>query len=373
MGELLNSSSQQNLGSSRLVKLVLNLCGLIILGIFFYYGFRMMQKNASVDDVNIKLLLGLFSMVWGVGGIIALVYLLNNILELFTGRIKDYILAYIYVGPAIAMMFYYLTLPAFRSFWLSLFNRDGEIFIGIQNYITAFTSEIIQIGLRNNLLWILFGATLSVVFGLLIAVLADRSDFEKLAKSLIFMPRAISFVGAGVIWKYIYEFRDATVPQIGLLNAIVVAFGGEPQAWLTLIQPWNNLFLIFVVVWMQTGFAMVLFSSAIKGVPSELMEAARIDGANEFQVFFKIMLTSIAGTIIMVSTTIVIFTLKIFDVVFVMTGGQFKTQVIATQFYRELFINRNSGLGSAIAIILLIAVVPVIIYNLVKFSRSETF
>jgi alpha-glucoside transport system permease protein len=228
---------------------------------------------------------------------------------------------------------------------------------------------------RNNLMWIVFGSTFSVVFGLLIAVLADRSSFEKVAKSLIFLPMAISFVGAGIIWNFIYEYRPAGQAQIGLLNNIVVALGGNPQAWpqWVAIAPWNNLFLIVIVIWLQAGFAMVLFSAALKGIPDELLEASRIDGANEFQIFFRIMMPHISGTIVSVWTTIVIFTLKIFDVVWVMTGGQFGTHVIATQFYRQSFTNRNSGFGSAIAIVLLLTVVPVMIYNLRQFRKREAF
>jgi alpha-glucoside transport system permease protein len=186
---------------------------------------------------------------------------------------------------------------------------------------------------------------------------------------------AISFVGAGVIWNFIYEVKPPGTPQIGLLNAVVQALGGEPHAWTawTEIRPWNNLFLIIIMVWLQTGYAMVLFSAALKGIPEELLEAARVDGASEVQIFFRIMIPYIMGTIITVSTTIVIFTLKIFDIVLVMTGGQYGTEVIATQFYRQYFSNRNFGFGSAIAVILLVAVIPVMIYNLKQFSEREAF
>ena len=229
--------------------------------------------------------------------------------------------------------------------------------------------------IRNNVMWLVFGSTSSVAFGLIIAVLADRSRFEKTAKSFIFLPMAISFVGAGIIWNFIYEYRPAGQPQIGLLNQIVVSLGGTPQAWpqWVAVAPWNNLFLILILIWLQAGFAMVLFSAALKGIPDELLEASRIDGANEFQIFFSIMVPYISGTIITVWTTIVIFTLKVFDVVWGMTGGQFGTHVIATQFYRQSFTNRNSGFGSAIAIVLLLAVVPVMIYNLRQFRQQEAF
>ena len=224
-------------------------------------------------------------------------------------------------------------------------------------------------------MWIVFGSTMSVIAGLIIAVLADRSKAERFSKSMIFLPMAISFVGASVIWNFVYEIRPAAANQIGVLNAITVALGGEPHLWdkWVAIAPWNNLFLIVIVVWLQAGFSMVLFSAALKGIPEELLEAARVDGANEIQVFFRIMIPYIRGTIITVWTTVVIFTLKIFDVVWVMTGGNFSTEVIATQFYRQSFVARNSGFGSSIAIILLLAVIPVMIYNLRQFREQEAF
>jgi alpha-glucoside transport system permease protein len=204
-------------------------------------------------------------------------------------------------------------------------------------------------------------------------VLADRSKFENLAKALIFLPMAISFVGAGVIWRFIYYYSPPGEPQIGLLNAIVTGLGGEPQAWTSLFQPWNNFFLVVIMIWLQTGFAMVIFSSAIKGIPTDIIEAAKVDGATELQSFFSIVIPAIQGTIITVTTTIVIFSLKIFDVVIVMTGGQFGTNVIATQFYRQFFINRDFGKGAAVAIVLLILVTPVIIYNLRQLNKQEGF
>jgi alpha-glucoside transport system permease protein len=301
---------------------------------------------------------------------------------------------FVFIGPAVAILIWYLTLPVYRTLWLSLFHRDGfpegfgvfapwtwpaalqsEAFVGLANYIAIFTERLLQEAFRNNLLWIIFGSTLSVVFGLVVAWLADRSKFERVSKSLIFLPMAISFVGASVIWNFMYETRPIDAPQIGLLNAIVVGLGGEPQLWdkNVAIAPWNNIFLIVIVIWLQTGFSMVLFSAALKGVPDEIVEASRVDGASEMQIFFRIMIPYIMGTIITVWTTIVIFTLKIFDVVWVMTGGQFGTHVIATQFYRQSFTARNSGFGSAIAIILLLAVIPVLIYNLRQFREGEAF
>jgi alpha-glucoside transport system permease protein len=286
--------------------------------------------------------------------------------------------------------------PTIRTFFLSLFGRDGppdgniisqltsDAFVGLGNYQAVFDlspDNLMLQAFRNNLLWIIIGSTLTVVFGLIIAVLADRSKFERLSKTFIFLPMAISFVGASIIWNFIYEYRPAGTPQIGLLNAVVTGLGGTPQAWPQLVDTSplllgasvNNLFLIVIVIWLQAGYSMVLFSAALKGIPAELLEAGRVDGANEFQIFFRIMIPYIMGTIITVWTTVVIFTLKIFDVVWVMTGGQFGTHVIATQFYRQSFTNRNSGYGSAIAIILLIAVIPVMFYNLRQFREQEAF
>jgi alpha-glucoside transport system permease protein len=227
---------------------------------------------------------------------------------------------------------------------------------------------------RNNLLWMIVGTFFCVALGLLIAVLADRSRFENVYKAIIFMPMAISFVGAGVIWKFVYTYKGEGVGinEIGLLNALVIALGGQSQPWL-LQPPWNNYFLIIIMIWLQTGYSMVIISSAIKGIPVEIMEAARVDGANEFQVFFRIIIPGIKGTLLTVSTTVVIFSLKLFDIVRVMTGGNNSTNVIANEFYLQRFTYGHTGRASAIAIILLLAVVPMIMYNLRQFRESKAF
>jgi alpha-glucoside transport system permease protein len=318
-------------------------------------------------------LIVLVAIVWGVGGVAALYFVSNWIVEKFPPIWVRRLQPFVFVGPAIAILFWYLALPALRTLLLSLQNADSSQFVGPRNYIDVFTNRVMLQALRNNLLWILVGATLAVVMGLLVAYLADKSSFETFAKAMIFLPMAISMVGAGVIWNFMYEVKDVASAQIGLLNAIWVGLGGQPQAWTATLQPWNNLFLILIMVWLQTGYAMVIFSAAIKGVPVEILEAAQVDGATERQVFFKILIPTILPVIVTVGTTVVIFTLKIFDVVWVMTGGQFGTQVIATQFYRELYTANNAGSGSTIAIILLLAVVPVMIYNLRQFREQEAF
>lgn len=348
-----------------------------------YLGFLFLRDSDAPRWV-----ITLVAIVWGVGGVALLYWIFNGIVERLPNQWTERLQPFVFVGPAMVILAWYLAIPTLRTFWISLFNRDGpppgltipellasDSFVGLSNYVAVFTERVMLEAFRNNIMWIVFGSTFSVIFGLLIAVLADRSKYEKLAKSLIFLPMAISFVGASIIWNFVYEYRPTGQTQIGLLNAILVALGGEPKAWAQWVDiaPWNNLFLIVIVIWLQTGFSMVLFSAALKGIPEELLEAGRMDGASEFRIFFGIMVPYIRGTLITVWTTIVIFTLKIFDVVWVMTGGQFGTHVIATQFYRQSFTNRNSGFGSAIAIVLLIAVIPVMIYNLKQFREQEAF
>ena len=368
---------------SFIVRLLLAIAIPLIAFYVLYLGFLFLRDSDAP-----RVIIALVAIVWGVGGVALLYWIFNDLVERLSDEWTTRLLPFVFVGPAMAILAWYLAIPTVRTFWISLFNRDGppeglnffqlltsDSFVGLANYTAVFTESLMIEAFRNNLMWIIFGSTLSVAFGLIIAVLADRSKFEKAAKSFIFLPMAISFVGASIIWNFIYEYRPAGQPQVGLLNAIVTSLGGTPQAWpqWVAIAPWNNLFLIVIVIWLQAGFAMVLFSAALKGIPGELLEAGRIDGANEFQIFFRIMIPYIQGTLISVWTTIVIFTLKIFDVVWVMTGGQFGTHVIATQFYRQSFTNRNSGFGSAIAIVLLIAVIPVMYYNLKQFREQEAF
>ncbi len=319
-----------------------------------------------------KAVIALVAIVWGVGGVALLFYLSNWLIEKLSLTWRAYLQPYGFVGPALAILTWYLAAPTIRSFYLSFFGPRSENFVGLDNYVFAFTDKSMLESFRNNVLWLVLGTGLSVIFGLLIAILADRSDFETIAKSFIFMPMAISFVGAGVIWRFIYFYKPPSVDQIGLLNALLVSVGGDPVGWLTL-RPWNTFLLIIILIWMQTGFAMVLLSAALKGVPEELLEAARIDGANEVQIFFRVIIPYIQGTIITVSTTIVILTLKIFDIVFVMTNGNLGTEVMASQQYKQMFKFQHFGRGSSVAIVLLIAVIPVMIYNLRQFREREAF
>ena len=374
------------------LKVGLALLVSLVVFLVLYQGFLFLREGNAPKGV-----MAILAILWGVGGVAVLYTLFNWLVEQLPREWTERLQPYVFVGPALVLLIWLMLLPVVRTSYISLFGRNGPPdlplamlftnpgaffaglsaeFVGLGNFVAVFTDRLMLSALRNNFLfWIGIATPLTVATGLLIAVLADRSSFERVAKSLIFMPMAISFVGASVIWNFIYEVNAPDAPQIGLLNAVVVALGGQPHGWTnyTAIAPWNNLFLVIIVLWLQVGFAMVLFSAAIKGIPDELLEAARMDGATEVQVFFRIMIPYILGTIITVTTTIIIFTLKIFDVVWVMTGGQYGTDVIATQFYRQSFINRNAGYSAAIAIVLLIAVIPVMIYNLRQQKEQEAF
>lgn len=314
------------------------------------------------------------AIVWGVGGVTLLYAVTNWMVEKLPKAWIHRLQPFIFVGPALAILAWFLAIPTLRTFILSFKNETSRVYVGLDNYVFALTDRILLEAFRNNLLWMVVGTFFSVGLGLIIAVLADRSRFENVYKVIIFMPMAISFVGAGVIWKFIYTYKGigSGITEIGLLNAIVIALGGTSQPWLQ-IPPWNNFFLIIIMVWLQTGYTMVVLSSTIKGVPSEMMEAARVDGANEILIFFRIIIPYIKGTLITVTTTIIIFSLKLFDIVRVMTGGNNGTNVIANEFYLQRFSYGNSGRASAIAIVLLIAVVPIMIYNLRQFQERKAF
>jgi alpha-glucoside transport system permease protein len=285
-------------------------------------------------------------------------------------NLRDLLVPWLWIGPAVIFVLVFLVYPVLNTLWLSLQNADSSQFVGLRNFARIFTDKAMLGVLGNNLLWIILGTAATVALGLLIAVLVDRVPFEGAAKAAIFIPMAISFVGAGVIWKFVYNYDAPGQPQIGLLNAILTRLGGQPQAWL--INPGiNNLALIAVYVWMWTGFCMVILSAALKGVPAEILEAARVDGANEVAIFFRIIVPMISPTIAVVATTMVINLLKIFDIIYVMTGGNFGTNVVAVEYYNQLFNFNNFGISSALAVILLIAIVPIMIFNIRRFRQQE--
>ena len=317
------------------------------------------------------LLTAVVALVVGVGGIWALFYSFNVIADLFRPAVRDKILPYVFVFPAVAALGFYIVWPAINTIGLGFMDRFGNEFIGLENYRFIFTNEAFLVVLRNTFLWVLIAPTFATALGLLIAVIVDRFAplTEKILKSLIFLPMAISFVGASVIWRFVYAYQPAGMPQIGVLNAIHTALGNDPVAWLT-VRPWNNFLLIFIMIWLQTGFAMVILSAAVKGVPKDLLDAARIDGAGEVRSFINVTVPYIKGTILTVLTTIVFLVLKIFDVAYVMTSGQFGTNIIALRMYQEAFVQRNFGRGSALAVILFVVVIPLLVRNVRGMRKS---
>ena len=341
------------------------LAALIVLTVAFLFGGFVLLQNIQ----EFKILMTFSAVVWGVGSVALLYHVLNHIAQIMPRKVRSVSVAIVFAGPAILILFWALILPTLRSLRLSFMDASGSKFVLFDNYVFAFTDPIMLESFRNNLLWMVFGTLSCVVLGIIIAVLVDKSRVERLVKSLIFMPMVISFVGAGVIWKFIYAYKGegVNIADIGLLNAIVTSLGGQAQAWL-ILPFWNNFFLIIIMVWLQTGYSMVIISSAIKAIPVTLNEAARVDGANAFQIFFNITIPTIMPTIVTVATTILIFSLKLFDIVRVMTGGNYGTNVIANQFYLSQFTFGNSGQASAIAIVLLVVIVPVLVYNLRQFK-----
>jgi len=285
-------------------------------------------------------------------------------------RGRDFWQLLAFVAPALVLLAVGLIYPAVRTTLLAFYDRTGDQFVGLDNFVWMFTQPDILQTLGNTLIWVALVPTLSTIIGLAYAIFIDKSKGEKILKSLVFMPMAISFVGAGIIWRFMYEFRElGFAEQIGLLNQLIVMFGGQPQQFLV-NSPFNTLFLIVVMVWIQTGFAMVLLSAAIKGVPVEIIEAARLDGANAWQQFRNVTLPGIRGTLVVVVTTISIATLKVFDIVRSMTGGNFDTSVVANEMYTQAFNRNEFGYGSALAVILFLMVLPIVVYN-VRVMRKQ--
>jgi alpha-glucoside transport system permease protein len=277
---------------------------------------------------------------------------------------------WLWVSPAIAFLVVFLVYPTLDTIRRSFLDHASEAWVGLDNYLYFFTTEGTLTALRNNVMWLVLLTAITVGLGLLIAVLVDRVRYESLAKSVIFLPMAISFVAASVIWRFVYDYRPPGAPQTGTLNAIVTSFGRVPIAFLQ-ESPWNNLALIVVGGWMMTGFAMVILSAGLKAINPELMEAARVDGASEWVVFRRVILPLLLPTIAVVSTTIVIFALKAFDIVYIMTNGNFDTEVIANRMFKELFTFSQFGRAAAIAVILLMAIVPVMLGNIRRFREQE--
>ena len=327
---------------------------------------------------------GLLTIVIGVGGCVGYFYFSNLFLDkvLFpasgpnAGRNinrANWIRPWLFLFPALAALCLYLAYPVFETLRLSLTERmpgNTSKFVGLDNYKQMMAEPKFWEALKNNMLWLLIVPAFSTAFGLLAAQLSDRVRWGNIAKSIIFMPMAISFVGAAVIWKLVYDTRPIEQDQIGVLNALYLYFGGtEPNTWLTM-PFWNSFFLMAVLVWIQTGFAMVILSAALRGIPEETIEAAIVDGANPFQIFFKIKAPQIMGTVVVVWTTITIVVLKVFDIVYAMTNGQWETQVLANYMYAKMFTANDWGVGSASAMVIMFLVLPILIWNVYN-ARKE--
>jgi len=322
----------------------------------------------------LKLANALIAVVAGVGGTVVLFWAMNKAVEALPEVWENRLKPYVFIGPALIVVTLFLVYPAFRTIFISFYDDRSENFVGVDNYTLLFTDPGLRMAITNNLLWVLVVPAACVAFGLLVAVLADRltARFESISKSLIFTPMAVSAVGASTIWLFVYAWRPAGTAQIGLLNAIWTGLGQEPIAWVQVSTLRLNSFLLMVImIWLQTGFAMVLLSSAIKGVPTETIEAARIDGATEVQIFWRVTIPQIMSTIVVVFTTILIAVLKIFDIIFVTTGGNFNTDVVAVRFINELFQFRRFGLAAAIVVVLMLATIPVMVYNVRQFRQQE--
>jgi alpha-glucoside transport system permease protein len=388
----------------------------------------------------------------GVGGCLAYFYFSNVFIDrvLFPAKgvnagrninRANLVRPWLFLAPALFALTLYLAYPVFATLWYSLTDRDqGDAFVGLANYYQMMDDPKFWEALKNNMLWLIIVPAASTAFGLLAAQLTDRIGWGSIAKSMIFMPMAISFVGAAVIFKLIYDTRPADANQIGVLNAVwmqfnggvgsfillralpavflaflavgslwlatkmiqtlssvtailqsifgLVLFGvaiacvvsiygvstatmpyGQPQTWLT-IPFWNSILLMIVLIWIQTGFAMVILSAALRGIPEETVEAAIVDGANPFQVFFKIKMPQIAGTIVVVWTTITLTVLKVFDIVFAMTNGQWETQVLANYMFDKLFRANDWGVGSAAAIVIMLLVTPILVWNVYNVRKE---
>ncbi|MEY9965740.1 alpha-glucoside transport system permease protein [Streptacidiphilus sp. MAP12-16] len=288
-----------------------------------------------------------------------------------TGRISKPLAVGIFLGPAVLLLLIGLVVPAVRTIYLSFFNDDSSHFLGGKNYGWAFTASDIHQVLLNTLLWIVVAPVAATALGLVLALLVDRLKRQALYKSLIFMPMAISFVGASIIWKFVYNYRESSQPQIGLLSQICIWLGWRnPPNWI-LSHPLNNFLLMVIMVWVQTGFAMVVLSAAIKAIPDEITEAAVLDGARGWRLFQHVTIPMIRNTLVVVLTTVMITTLKLFDIIRTMTGGNFGTQVLANEMYSQSFVQFNVGRGSALAVILFVAVLPLVGYNIVQLRRER--
>ena len=300
----------------------------------------------------------------------ALFGLVMFVVDRAKGRHADRIAAFAFVAPAILLLTWGLVRPAVLTIIRSFKDRAGNEWVGFDNYVTMFTSSDQLVVLRNSFVWVLIVPFVATAIGLLYAILVDGTRSEAFAKALVFLPMAISMVGASIIWKFVYDYRPPTSGQVGLANQLLVWMGLDSYQFL-LERPWNNVFLIVVMIWIQAGFAMTILSAAIKAIPDDIVEAARLDGVKSLGMFRFVTLPSIRPALIVVLTTIAIASLKAFDIVRTMTGGQFGTSVVANEFYVQAFSANDRGLGAALAVLLFILVVPIVVYNVIQPRKAD--
>lgn len=317
----------------------------------------------------------LIAIVVGVGGILALFWTLNKLVERLPRTVEERLKPYVFIGPAMAVVSVFLLYPSVRSLADSFYGSNGDSFVGLDNYRYLFTDPALRESIVNNVMWIIFVPTFAVLVGLGVAVLADRltQRWEKISKSIIFMPMAISFVGASTVWGFIYNWRPQGQPQNGLLTAVLEVFGTFPERPILQVPSFrlNTFALLVIMIWLQAGFAMVLLSAAIKNVPDDTIEAARIDGAGEFQIFWYVVVPQIRSTIVVVGTTILILVLKVFDIPRVLTSGNFGTNVVANEYYDQAFTFGESGRAAAIVVALIVVTVPFMYINIKRFREQE--
>jgi alpha-glucoside transport system permease protein len=340
---------------------------LIVIGIVIFFieiaprsGRRYTIIRLAVCVLAPVLLFVLLGSVWWAAIAAAVLGALFFILDYRSRAGQGYLFQLIgFLTPAVLLLGIGLVYPTVATFFKAFLNARGTRFVGFENFMFVFGQEGNRVAIINTVIWVLVVPALSTIAGLAYAVFVDKARGERVLKALVFMPMAISFVGASIIWKFVYDANQADQPQIGLLNGIITAFGGNPYDFIQ-VAPWNNLFLMVILIWVQTGFAMVVLSAAIKGVPAEQMEAAALDGTNAWQRFTNVTVPGIRSSLIVVLTTISIASLKVFDIVQTMTGGANGTNVLANAVYAQKL---EEGRASAFAVILFLLVLPIIIYN----------
>jgi alpha-glucoside transport system permease protein len=341
------------------LKMVLGLVGAVVviwamMNIFLAFAFYP-EKFGS------KVVIGLLAIIVGVGGAALFFYALNMFVEGLPGKASETVIPYAFLLPGLGLIALMLVYPSVQTINYSFANSDSTAYVGFENFVAIFKEPDFRESIFNNVLWLLIVPAVTVAIGVIVAVLSDKlsETGEKVAKAIIFLPMAISFVGASAIWSLVYFYNNPGQTQIGLLNAIWTGLGGDPQTWLQASGfRLNSILMMVILIWLQVGFAMILLSSAIKGVPEDTLEAARIDGATELQIFGQVIIPQIKGTIITVFITVVILVLKVFDIVYVLTNGRDKTNVIANLFFNELFANDQ-------------AVLPILVYQVRHFREEE--